>query len=469
MKDRIWVSYKDSVYDITDFIKAHPGGTEKILLSSGGQLEGFFKFYPFHQKDHVQKLLSQYKIGILHEDDRVKQSANGNDIDEEEEMLKQLRSKELITLQEVPLIAETNPIYLRQHFITPVSEMFIRNHQKIPQRIDPEYFKLKVFENKNKKAKYTLDDLKSNFQPKTVMSTIACSGNRRGGLKNIYPTIQGNNWTYGAIANCYFTGVSIIDLLKDLGYDLEQIKDKHLVVEGLDIDVQGKHFQVSVPISHVIDPLNEVILAYAQNGEELIQDHGYPLRLIVPGFVGVRNCKWVYKLSISDEEATSAQQKENYKFIQERDSSKIDYSKYKPIFAYIINSAITYPLDKESMIVEKDSPCIYLKGWATGNPHLGTPVKEVQISFDNGQTWEQAQITHKEVKDHKHSKIFSWVLWEYKIDVNRFQSNQPIKASVRSVDLNGDTQLKSIEELYNLKGLLNNSPHSVEFQFVIKE
>ena len=78
---------------------------------------------------------------------------------------------------------------MRKHFITPAHEMFIRNHQKIPSRIDPDYFKLKVFENKNKRTKYTLDDLKNKFKPYTVMSTISCSGNRRGGLKKVFPTI----------------------------------------------------------------------------------------------------------------------------------------------------------------------------------------------------------------------------------------------------------------------------------------
>jgi sulfite oxidase len=53
MEQRIWVSFRDGVYDITDFIKVHPGGSEKILLGAGSNLEPFFAFYPFHRKDHV--------------------------------------------------------------------------------------------------------------------------------------------------------------------------------------------------------------------------------------------------------------------------------------------------------------------------------------------------------------------------------------------------------------------------------
>ena len=74
-----------------------------------------------------------------------------------------------------------------------------------------------------------------------------------------------------------------------------------------------------------IDPINEVILAYEMNGEDIPAEHGYPLRLVVPGVVGVRNAKWVRALRISDEEARSTQQKENYKIITEKDTKKINY------------------------------------------------------------------------------------------------------------------------------------------------
>ena len=59
-----------------------------------------------------------------------------------------------------------------------------------------------------------------------------------------------------------FTGVRIVDLLKDLGFKLEDLKDKHLIAESMDADIQGKCFEVSIPMSMAIDPRNEVILAY---------------------------------------------------------------------------------------------------------------------------------------------------------------------------------------------------------------
>lgn len=261
MQDGIWVSYKDSVYDITDFMKLHPGGTEKIMLGAGGQLEAFFKFYPFHQKEHVQRLLGKYKIGLLHPDDIVQESSMTFGDDEDDEQLKN-RSKNLLILQEYPMIAETNPKFLTDDFITPAKEQFIRNHQQIPQRVDLDYFTLKIMEGNKKKAKFTMSELREKFKPYTVMTTMACSGNRRGGLKKVFPSIQGNMWNFGSISNSTYTGILMIDFLKEIGYDLEKIKDKHLVIEGMDFDVQGNFFSVSVPMSHILDPTNEVILAY---------------------------------------------------------------------------------------------------------------------------------------------------------------------------------------------------------------
>jgi sulfite oxidase len=103
------------------------------------------------------------------------------------------------------------------------------------------------------------------------------------------------------------------------------------------------------------------------NGEEFPIEHGYPLRLVVPGVVGVRNAKWVHALKISDFEATSPQQKENYKIITEKDPKKIDYSKLSPIMGYVVNSAIADPIHQESVEVSSSSPYLTLRGFAVGN------------------------------------------------------------------------------------------------------
>ncbi len=85
-----------------------------------------------------------------------------------------------------------------------------------------------------------------------------------------------------------------------MGFKAEDLKGKHLIAVGYDADFQGKHYEVSVPCDYVLDPVNEVMLAYEMNGEDLPAEHGYPVRMVTPGCIAVRSCKWVSKLVISD-------------------------------------------------------------------------------------------------------------------------------------------------------------------------
>jgi hypothetical protein len=69
------------------------------------------------------------------------------------------------------------------------------------------------------------------------MNTMSCAGNRRKGMKEFDKSVQGNDWYVGAIGNAVYTGVLVCDLLKKQGFDLESIKDKHLIAQSLDFDV----------------------------------------------------------------------------------------------------------------------------------------------------------------------------------------------------------------------------------------
>lgn len=141
-----------------------------------------------------------------------------------------------------------------------------------------------------------------------MITQIACAGNRRSHTRKVYPTVKGVNWDLGAIGNNKYKGVLIRDILLASGFseaDFGQMRHLHLIATGMDKDFQGEPFKVSIPLERALDPENKVILAYEMDGKPLSKDHGYPLRLVAPGFIGVRNCKWVCKLELSLEEANS--------------------------------------------------------------------------------------------------------------------------------------------------------------------
>ena len=101
------------------------------------------------------------------------------------------------------------------------------------------------------------------------------------------------------------------------------------------------------------------------------------------------------------------------------------------------------------------------------------PVDRVELSFDSGKTWTKSTITQSEKKEHG-TKVFSWVLWEHTIDVRNFldskdQKEGSVRVTCKCTDTEGTTQDKTIDQIINVKGLLNNSPHTIEFNFIIKD
>ena len=262
--------------------------------------------------------------------------------------------------------------------------MYERNHNLVPQ-LEAEYYELEILgEGIKEPISLGLDDLKS-FEPKhRVMTTIACAGNKRKSVKDIFPTIKGLNWTNGAIGNADYKGVLVRDfLLASTGLKESDLKGKglHLVTISYDQDFQGKSYEVSIPLDMALDPMNEIILAYEMNGEDLPEPHGYPVRLVCPGIIGVRSVKWVNKLVISSEEADSAPQRRDYKVVKETDMSKVQWDKYEPVMGNIVNSAIAFPEPDQELSYDPQKP-IEISGWAIGNGIKGTQVVKVEVSFD---------------------------------------------------------------------------------------
>ena len=137
---------------------------------------------------------------------------------------------------------------------------------------------------------------------------------------------------------------------------------------------------------------------------------------------------------------------------------------------YVINSAICVPENNEHILLSKENAEIELKGFAIGDGESGASITKVEISLDEGKTWHQAILVEKENKD-KESKVFTWTLWNYKVKVEGKLNDQEnkIKARVRAFDSTGHKQEAKLQELYNIRGLLNNSPHEITVSYSFRE
>ena len=108
--------------------------------------------------------------------------------------------------------------------------------------------------------------------------------------------VKGLNWNMAAISNAKWSGVSLDELLLANGVDIDKVKAKHIVFEGMDLQPDGSPYGASIPIDLARMLKKDIILAYQMNNQDIPRDHGYPLRVVIPGVVGARQVKWLNKL-----------------------------------------------------------------------------------------------------------------------------------------------------------------------------
>jgi sulfite oxidase len=140
----------------------------------------------------------------------------------------------------MPYNVETHPSYLsnENYFITPLEEGYIRSHNKVPH-IDPKTHKIRLLNKEKHITDISMDKLKS-FKPHEVMVCMRCAGHRRSEMTDIAPhLIMGVNFGPFAIYNVLYKGALLIDVLRDAGVNLDEVKDKHLIAEGADEDYPG--------------------------------------------------------------------------------------------------------------------------------------------------------------------------------------------------------------------------------------
>lgn len=444
LSTRVWVTYRDGVYDITDFLPQHPGGAEKLMLAAGSAIDPYWQVFAQHNSDQVLEMLEEFRIGNVAVADRVtatskKEGPYAHDPP---------RSAILKVNTQEPFNAETPTVLLSEEYITPNDLFFVRNHLPVP---NPNTYTLEVTGEKSAGLKLTLEDLKTKFDHHTVTATIQCAGNRREELGQV-KEVKGISWTGGAIGNATWTGVKLRDVLLYAGLK-EDDKIQHIHLEGLDKNpLTGECYGASIPVEKAMDPMGDCLLAFSMNGVDLPKDHGYPLRVIVPGTVGARNVKWLTKIVASEEEYDGQWQKRDYKgFSPSVDWSNVNFSKAVAIQELPVQSLICSP--QEGATFDEDEETITVKGiaWSGG----GRKVVRVDVSADGGQTWVEAEF--KEGHHQRMKKAWAWNLWEANVPLKHKSTQLCCKAVDESYNVQPDTAAP----IWNLRGCLSNAWHRV--------
>ncbi|XP_051865408.1 sulfite oxidase, mitochondrial isoform X2 [Pristis pectinata] len=445
MESGIWVTYKSEVYDITNFVELHPGG-DKILLAAGGALEPFWSMYAVHKQEHVYEILEEYKIGELSPEEVQVTLDVADPYGKEPSRHPVLKVNSL-----KPFNAEPPLEILSENYLTPNEIFFIRNHLPVPE-VDPKKFSLKIEGEGMKSIQLTLHDIQTKFPKHTITATLQCAGNRRSQM-NAVRQVKGLNWGSAAIGNAKWTGAKLSDVLKYAGLP-ENTDAKHVQFEGLDKDITGSSYGASIPIRKALAKDGDVLLAYEMNDEALSRDHGFPLRVIVPGVVGARNVKWLSKIVVSKEESKSHWQVNDYKgFSPSVNWDNVDFSSAPAIQELPIQSVITVPSNGQQLSSDMDEITVKGYAWSGG----GREVIRVDVSLDGGETWHVADLSGVKLNE---GQAWAWKLWQLTVPLPKDQKS--LEIICKAVDNQYNVQPDTVAPIWNLRGVLNNSWNRVK-------
>ncbi|MBB6447142.1 sulfite oxidase [Bacillus benzoevorans] len=329
----------------------------------------------------------------------------------------------LITKSFVPENKET-PIHFIANDIIGRKLFYRRNHFPYPHFTSSFYF-LPISGSVNSPRTFSLQEIYS-LPAKTIKVVLECAGNKR---ELFEPKVFGEQWGKGAMSQGIWKGVSLRTLLQYTGL---MNSAREFVFEGYDYgqrpgSSQSISFSRSLPLKKALDP--DTIIAYEYNDQPLPFKHGFPLRLIVPGWYGMASVKWLKKLTVIDHEFNGPFQADDYVYYPDKE---IDTGKFS-VTTMNVNSTIQFPLNMQLLRTG-----VYdIKGIAwTGEGNI----TKVEISLDDGQTWDLCRYTSASEKN-------SWVSWSYKWEV---QKKGEYTLQSRATDSHGNVQPK--KPLWNRKG-----------------
>ncbi len=307
-----------------------------------------------------------------------------------------------------------SPLQYQQGIITPSGVFFERYHAGRPT-VDPKRHRLMIHGLVDRPLLLTMEDI-HRFPSESRIHFIECPAN--GGMEWRAAQLNSLQFTHGMISCAEWTGVKLSTILQETGI---KPTAKWILAEGAD----GAHMARSLPLEKCLD---DVLLVYGQNGEELRPEQGYPLRLVVPGWQGNVNIKWLRRLELGDRPWFTREETSKYTELMP-DGKARGFT--WPIYA---KSVITFPCPE----MPPKGPGIYeIRGLAWSG--LGR-IKQVDISLDGGINWARARL-----HDPALPKALTKFTMEWRWD------GRPAMLQSRAIDETGFVQ-PTLAELRSIRG-----------------
>jgi DMSO/TMAO reductase YedYZ molybdopterin-dependent catalytic subunit len=304
-----------------------------------------------------------------------------------------------------------------QGYLVPVDRFFVRDHTSTPI-IDAGSWRLTVDGAglRGGPVEFSLDDLR-RLPGETAVAAVECAGNGRSFFTTQQgQTVTGTAWKLGAVGVARWRGVRLSAVLHRAGLSHRAIDvmpsglDPNYVTGGVDLGPVRRPMPVA-------KALHDVLLAYEMNGEPLLPDHGHPVRLIVPHWIGVSSIKWVGRIEVSDQPLFSPWNTQFYRLFgpgYPEDGQPFDRQ--------VIKSA--FELDLGATVEAGRTVRLTGRSWSAGGP-----IRHVEVSTDGGRRWRRARFVGA-------SPAGAWQRWE--LDWRPAPGEHELLA--RAADVYGTTQ-----------------------------
>ena len=342
-----------------------------------------------------------------------------------------------ISREELQLAARNHgmPLEMLRHEITPLGLHYLLIHFDIPF-VDAASWRLELGGRVERPVTLTLDDLKAR-SARTQAVTLECAGNGRALLEP--KSADSQPWLAEAVGTAEWTGTPLAPLLEEAGVLDDAVE---VVFTGLDRGIQGdvEHdYARSLPLDEA--KRDEMLLAYEVNGAPLPPQHGYPLRLVVPGWYGMTHVKWLRSIEVVAEPFLGWQQQLAYRIHLNEEDEGTPVTRMQPR-SLLVPPGIPDFLTRDRFL---DAGLCRLVGRAWSG---WAPIERIEVSADGGETWADADLGEP-LDD------YAWRGWSFEWDA---QPGEHV-LSCRARDAAGNVQPADPE--WNLGGYCNNAVQRV--------
>jgi len=327
------------------------------------------------------------------------------------------------------------PLEGLRYDVTPTGMHYLLVHFDIPH-VDAAEWRLNVGGLVSRPLSLTLDDIRRR-PAVTLTVTMECAGNGRAILE---PRPVGQPWLLEAVGTADWTGTPLRGVLQEASLNERAVE---LLFTGLDRGVQGdevQYYQRSLAVDEATR--DEVLLAYEMNGRPLEPQHGFPLRLLVPGWYGMASVKWLHRVEAVAEPFQGYQMVGSYRYSQTKDDPG------EPVTTIRVRSLMVPPgipdFATRGRLVQAGSVALTGRAWAGR-----LAVSRVEVSVDGGETWSEARLGEP-------VSPFAWRAWSYKWQAKPGRHT----LCVRARDSEGNVQPTS--QPWNYQGMGNNMAQRVD-------